>query len=375
MNRILLSPPDVGETELELVREAIESGWVVPLGPQVDAFEAEFADVVEADHAVAVSSGTAALHLSLLLAGVEAGNEVLCSDLTFVASANPIRYVNAVPVFIDSEERSWNLDAALVAERIEDGARRGRPPKAVVAAHVFGQTADMDALVEACERNGVVLIEDAAEALGATYRGRPPGSHGLLGVFSFNGNKMITTSGGGMLVTGDERLARRARKLATQAREPVPHYEHRELGFNYRLSNVLAALGRAQLRSLDSKVAARRAVYARYELGFRDLPGLAMQPEADWGRHSRWLTVIRFDGKRFGATPEDVRRALDQADVEARPVWKPMHLQPLYEGVEVVGGTVAEDLFATGLCLPSGSALAEPDQERVIEVIRGCQRA
>lgn len=368
--RIYLSPPHLGVREQEFVADAFASNWIAPLGPHVDAFEREFAERVGAEHAVALSSGTAALHLALQLAGVGPSDEVLVSTLTFVASVNPIRYLGAEPVLLDSERVSWNLDPGLLEEALDDRTQKGSPPKAVICVHLYGQPADLDRISQACERHGVTLIEDAAEALGARYGNRHPGTAGNAGVFSFNGNKVITTSGGGMLVTADGDLARHARKLATQAREPAPHYEHREIGYNYRLSNVCAAIGRGQLAVLDDRVAARRRIFDRYQAALGDLPGVAFQPEAPWGLHSRWLTVLTVDPAAAGTDREAIRRRLEAADIEARPVWKPMHLQPLYDNRHVYGGAIAAQLFEQGLCLPSGSSLTPDDQDRVITTFR-----
>ena len=381
MSRLFLSPPHIGSDELALVAEAFATNWVAPVGPHVDAFEAEFAAYTGAAHAVAVSSGTAALHLALRLAGVSRGDEVLVSDLTFCASVNPILYEGGVPVFVDSERTSWNLDPNLVEDALRARASGGRQVKALVAVHLYGQSADLDPLVGLCERYGVALVEDAAEALGATYTGaaggpgRSPGIDGQSGIFSFNGNKIITTSGGGMLVTDDAALAAHARKLATQARDDAPHSEHSEVGYNYRLSNVLAGIGRGQLRVLDARVDARRAVFEAYREALGGLPGIVFMPEAPLGRASRWLTCLTIDPDAFGATREDVRLALDAADVEARPVWKPMHLQPAYAAFEVVGGGVGADLFRDGLCLPSGSAMTAADVDRVVRGVRRVARA
>ena len=368
--RVFLSSPHLSGLEEQFVADAFATNWVTPLGPHVDAFEVEFAAAVGARYAVALSSGTAALHLGLLLAGVGPGDEVLVSTLTFVASVNPIVYLGATPVFIDSERSSWNMDPALLEEALDARARRGRLPKAVVLVHLYGQSADLDAISAACSRHGVPLIEDAAEALGASYKGRPPGTSGVSGVFSFNGNKIITTAGGGMLVSADEALIAHARKLSTQARDPAPHYEHSEVGYNYRMSNVLAAIGRGQLRVLGDRVAARRRNFAFYREALGDIPGIEFMPEAPWGTHTRWLTTLTIDPEEFAADREDIRRALDAEGIEARPVWKPMHLQPLYAQSPIVGGGVADDLYARGLCLPSGSNLTETDLERVVAVIR-----
>ena len=303
-DRIYLSPPHLGEAEEAFVREAFMTNWVAPVGPHVDAFEREFAEHVGSEHAVALSSGTAALHLALRLAGVGTGDEVLVSTLTFCASVNPVLYEGGVPTFIDSETHSWNLDPNLVEDVLRARDQAGKRPKALVAVHLYGQTADLDPLVALCERYGVTLIEDAAEALGATYKGRAPGTFGKAGIFSFNGNKIITTSGGGMLVTPDAELAAHARKLATQARDDAPHYEHSEIGYNYRLSNVLAGIGRGQLRVLEDRVDARRANFSAYQDALGDLPGVAFMPEADWGRATRWLTCLTIDPEAFGADRE-----------------------------------------------------------------------
>jgi sugar O-acyltransferase (sialic acid O-acetyltransferase NeuD family) len=374
-SRIYLSPPHVGREERALVEEAFDSNWVAPLGPQVDAFEAEFATATRCGHAAALSSGTAALHLALRRLGIGRGDEVLCSTLTFVASANPIVYEGATPVFVDSDEESWNMDPGLLAAELDDAARRGRLPAAVVLVHLYGQSADVAPILEACDRYGVPLVEDAAEALGAQYRGRSPGTFGRFGVFSFNGNKMITTSGGGMLVSPVETEIARVRFLASQAREAAPHYEHRTTGFNYRLSNVLAAIGRGQLRRLPERVAARRRNFAFYQEALGGVPGLTFMPEAPYGSSSRWLSVVLVDPALFGATALEVSRHLERADIEARPVWKPMHLQPLFAGCRTVGGAVAESLFRRGLCLPSGSALGDAQRSRVVETLLATPRA
>lgn len=367
--RIYLSAPHMGGMEEGFVAEAFSSNWIAPLGPHVDAFEREFAEVVGSPHAAALSSGTAALHLALILAGVGRGDEVFVSSLTFSASVNPILYLGAEPVFIDSDRTSWNLDPALLAEALRARARVGRPPKAVVVVHLYGQSADMDPILEVCREHGVTLVEDAAEALGATYKGRTPGTMGTAGIYSFNGNKIITTSGGGMLVSADGSMIAHARKLATQARDSAAHYEHSEVGYNYRLSNVLAAIGRGQLRVLPDRVAARRRNFEFYRDALGDLPGLEFMPEAPWGTHTRWLTCLTVDPAQFGADREALRLALEAENIEARPVWKPMHLQPVFARYSCVGGAVAADLFARGLCLPSGSELTGDDLGRVAEIV------
>jgi len=368
-NRIYLSPPDVGGAEIEFVLEAFQSNWVAPAGPNLDAFEEDFAQLVGSKHAVAVSSGTAALHLALRLAGVGPGDEVLCSSLTFVASAAPITYLGAKPVFIDSEERSWNMDPALACAVIEQKAKAGKAPKALVLVHLYGQSADIAPIKACCDKHGVKLIEDAAESLGATYGDASPGSFGLAGIHSFNGNKIITTGGGGMLVTDDAEFAKQARFLATQARDAAPHYEHSTIGYNYRLSNIAASIGLGQLTRLSGKVSRRRGHCKAYAEAFKGLPGVTMQPEAPWGQSTRWLSCLTIDPQVAGVTREQVRLALEAENIEARPVWKPMHLQPVFAGAEMHGGQVSARLFDQGLCLPSGAALSDEDRARVIATV------
>jgi dTDP-4-amino-4,6-dideoxygalactose transaminase len=370
---ILLSSPHMGEQELSFVQEAFSTNWIAPVGPHVDAFEQEFCDIVGSSHAAAVSSGTAALHLALRLAGVGVGDEVFCSTLTFVATANPIVYLGAKPVFIDSDRESWNIDPQLVVDALDQRAKQGKLPKAVVIVHLYGQSADIHPILQACNRYDIPLIEDAAEALGATYKDRTPGTFGIMGIYSFNGNKIITTSGGGMLVSEDASLMAKARFLATQARDPFPHYQHSDLGYNYRLSNVLAGIGRGQLQVLADRVAARRHNFALYQQELGDLPGLTFMPEAAYGQSSRWLSCLTIDPKKFGADREQVRLALAAQQIESRPVWKPLHLQPVFSGCETIGGTVSEQLFESGLCLPSGSNLSNDDLYRVIAAIRSMQ--
>ena len=369
MSRVYLSPPDVGDEERRLLLEALDSGWIAPLGPHVDLFEHELAGRVGVANAVALSSGTAALHLALLLVGVRPGDDVLVPTFTFVATANTASYIGARPVLVDCDADTWQMSPDLLAEELAERARRGTLPRAVVAVDLYGQTADYDALEPLCAEYGLPLLEDAAEALGASHRGAAAGSFGAMGVFSFNGNKIITTSGGGMLVSRHAELTDRARHLATQAREPEAHYEHVDLGFNYRMSNLLAALGVAQLRGLDRRLARRHAVNAAYRSALGGLPGIGFMPRADYGEPNDWLTCILVEADEFGATPEDIRLALEAHDIEARPTWKPLHLQPLFAGTPTVGGSVAAWVFERGLCLPSGSNLSDADQQRVVEVI------
>jgi dTDP-4-amino-4,6-dideoxygalactose transaminase len=368
--QIFLSSPHMGDHELAFVQEAFSTNWIAPVGPHVDAFEQEFCESVDCDHAAAVSSGTAALHLALQLAHVESGDEVFCSTLTFAATANPIAYLGAKPVFIDSDRTSWNMDPALLAEALDQRAKQGKLPKAVVLVHLYGQSADIAPILEACNRYEVPLIEDAAEALGATYKDRTPGTFGLMGIYSFNGNKIITTSGGGMLISEDSSLISKAKFLATQSRDPAPHYQHSEIGYNYRLSNVLAGIGRGQLRVLADRVNARRHNFERYQEALSDLPGINFMPEASYGRSTRWLSCLTIQPEQFGYDREQVRLALDTQQIESRPVWKPLHMQPVFAGCEAIGGQVSESLFERGLCLPSGSNLAEADLDRVIDAIR-----
>lgn len=365
-SRIFLSPPHIDGDEQARVQEAFASNYIAPAGPHLAAFEEEVAAWAGVPHAVALSSGTAGIHLAPRLAGVGPGDIVLCPTLTFVATANPIRYCGAEPVFIDSERRSWNMDPRLLEEALKKGPR----PRAVLVVDLFGQCADLEAIERLCAAYEVPLVEDAADAIGARCGQRPAGNFGQSAIFSFNGNKIITTGGGGMLVTRDPELARQARKLATQAREPAVHYEHRELGYNYRLSNVLAAIGRGQLARLEAKVARRREIFETYRRELRDLP-LSWMPEADFGpgtRCTRWLSCALLDPEA-GLTPHEVCAAMEKENIECRPVWKPMHRQPLYAGCLRHGGAVAEELYARGLCLPSGSGLTSDQQTRVITTL------
>jgi dTDP-4-amino-4,6-dideoxygalactose transaminase len=368
VTRIYLSPPDLAGTELTMLADAVESNWIAPLGPHVDAFEAEIAARVDVPHALALSSGTAALHLALEVMGVRRGDDVWVSTLTFVATANAVCYAGATPVFVDSEPTSWNLDPALLAQALDDAARVGRLPKVVIAVDLYGQCADLEPIVGACHRHGVLVIEDAAEALGATYHGRPAGSFGDLSVLSFNGNKIITTSGGGMLLGRRKDWLDRARYLSTQARSAARHYEHEAIGYNYRMSNLLAAVGRAQLSDLDRRVAARRTTNLAYRAA---LPEWQFLSEAPGGTSTCWLTCATVPTEAYR---DRVLDRLAAEDIEARPVWKPMHLQPVFAAARAVGGAVAERLFRRGICLPSGSRLSPTDRQRVIETIREVER-
>ncbi len=374
--RIFLSPPHMGEDERDLVADAFASNWIAPLGEHVDAFEREIARYVGVKAALAVSSGTAAIHLGLRLAGVAPGDTVFCSSLTFVASANPILYQGATPVFIDSEEASWNMSPQALERALREAAAADKLPKAVVIVNLYGQSADMGSLMALCEQYGVRVVEDAAESLGAVYKGRMSGAFGHVGTFSFNGNKIMTTSGGGMLVSDDVEAIEKARFWSTQAKEPARHYQHEEMGYNYRLSNVLAAIGRGQLRVLEERIEARRGVYKRYEQALGQLPGISFMPELATGRSTRWLTVMTLNPVETTLSAAQLIDTLGKENIEARPVWKPMHLQPLFAQCQYYphrpDESISDRLFAQGVCLPSGSSLTAEQQERVIDVITNC---
>ncbi|MGI9628375.1 MAG: DegT/DnrJ/EryC1/StrS family aminotransferase [Longimicrobiales bacterium] len=370
--RIPLSVPHLVGSELKAVEEAFLSNWLGPIGPELASFEEEFAEVLGVPAALATASGTAALHLALRVLGVGPGDEVMVSTLTFCASVNPILYLGAKPVFVDSERESWNLDPQLLVQDLDRRGAEGRLPAAVIAVHLFGQVADVGPILDSCRRWGVPLIEDAAEALGANHTLGAAGTLGEIAVFSFDASKMITTSMGGMLVSSDPALIAHARKLARQAREPFPHYEHEELGYNYRLSNLLAAMGRVQLGVLAERVAARRQVFGWYAEELTAEEGIRLQPEASWGRHARWLTCLALDPALVGVTRETLRVGLAAQGIETRPVWKPMHLQPVYRdmGIETLGGAVAEHLFDLGLCLPSSSSLERREVAEICTAIK-----
>ena len=372
MKRILLSVPHMGGTELGYVREAFDTNWLSTVGPNLTAFEATFSEqCVDGLPCVAVSSGTAAIHLGLRALGVGPGDTVLTSTLNFTAGVNPVVYQGATPIFVDSETESWNLDPQRLTDWLRAHALRGGAlPKAAVVVHLYGQSANLDALREVLAPYGIPLLEDAAEALGGRHRGRRLGTEGAVAAFSFNGNKIITTTGGGMLVAQDPKIIDKARYWSTQAREPRVEYHHTEIGYNYRMSNVLAGIGRGQLEVLGDRVAARRAIRARYASAFADLPGMSPMPEAPWALHTHWLSVFRVDPARAAVDAAGLIRALDAADIEARPVWKPMHLQPVHAGYATVGGEVAERLYREGICLPSSSSLTDEEQGRVIAAVR-----
>lgn len=366
MARIYLSPPDVGPLEREYLLRALDGGWVAPAGPDLDAFEREIAEITGWEGAVALASGTAALHLALLTQGVGPGDTVFVSTFTFAASANAVTYCGATPVFVDSEAATWNMSPQLLADALADARRRNHLPKAVVVVDLYGQCADYDEIVPQCRELGIPVIEDAAEALGASYKGSPAGTLGDVGVFSFNGNKIMTTSGGGMFLSPSTELATRVRHLSTQAREPAVHYEHVDIGFNYRLSNLLAALGRAQLQRLPAMSTRRREINARYRQLLEDADGLSFMPNAPWGGWNGWLSCVVFNQS---STRDEVQAALDAEGIESRPLWKPMHRQRAFAGAPAWVDGTSDALFERGLCLPSGSALSDDDVDYVAAIV------
>ena len=372
--RIFLSPPHMGDEELKFVRDAFESNYIAPLGPQIDAFEREFSEKVGIPYTVALSSGTSAMHLAIKSLGAGSGDEVFASTLTFIGSVSPIVFQGASPVFIDSDRSSWNLDPFLLANELSACTSKGTLPKAVIPTDLYGQCADYDKIQEVCDFYKVPVIIDAAESLGSKYKDRSAGYAGRASIFSFNGNKIITTSCGGMLASNDKKFIDYARKLSQQAREPFPYYEHMEIGYNYRMSNILAAIGRGQLQVLDERVKRKRHIFEYYKNSLGNISGIEFMPETAYGKSNRWLTVILITPQEFGVDREIVRLALESENIESRPVWKPMHLQPVFKGCRCIGGIVAEDLFSRGLCLPSGTAMSESDLNRVVNVILNCKQ-
>ncbi|MCF8102155.1 MAG: aminotransferase class I/II-fold pyridoxal phosphate-dependent enzyme [Desulfarculaceae bacterium] len=372
--RVFLSPPHMGGEELELVRQAFASGYIAPMGPQVSAFEEDFARVMKRGHALAVTSGTAAMHLALRVLGVGPGDVVLASTLTFIGSVTPAVFQGAELVFVDSEESSWNMDPALLEEALAHEKERGKVPKVVLPTDLYGQCADLDTIKKACRPYGTRVVADSAESMGALYKGEPAGKGADLAVYSFNGNKIITTSGGGMLASDHGELITRARHLATQARDDAPHYQHSQIGYNYRMSNILAAIGIAQLGVLPQRVEAKHWIFDFYRQALGGVPGLEFMPTTPHGRPNHWLTVILVDPDEFGVDREQLRLALEEGNIESRPVWKPMHLQPVFQGSRVYGGRVSEGLFERGLCLPSGTQITEADIKRVVSIIKTTRR-
>jgi dTDP-4-amino-4,6-dideoxygalactose transaminase len=379
--RMFLSPPCMSGQELEYVKEAFASNYIAPLGPMVDGLEQDICTFTGAQHCAALSSGTAALHLALILLGVERGDDVLCPSFTFVATASPIVHLGATPVFVDSEPDTWNMCPARLEEAILDRKANGHTPKAIIVVHLYGMPAKLDAILKIARQHEIPVIEDAAEAIGSTYAGSNPssdaravGTFGIMGVFSFNGNKIITTSGGGALVSDCEEHIKRAYFLATQARDPAPHYEHSEIGFNYRMSNIVAAIGRGQMEALPGFVERCRAINARYRAQLDGLPSITFLTEpSDAYRSNFWLTTITVDSVLFGADREAIRLKLEVENIESRPVWKPMHLQPVFQKMKapMYGGAVCEQIFRDGLCLPSGPSMSDEDVDRVCSIILG----
>src|SRR5699024_2610780 len=364
--RIYLSSPHMSDEgyELEYINEAFDSNWIAPLGENVNKFEEELAEKVGSKHGAALVSGTSAIHLALKAAGVEEGDIVFCQDLTFSATANPIIYENARPVFIDSNYETWNM----CPKALEEAFEKYPQVKAVLVVHLYGLSADLDKIVELCKRHNVTLIEDATESLGTYYKGQHTGTFGDYGIFSFNGNKIITTSGGGMLVSENKERVEKVRFWSTQARDKARHYQHSEIGYNYRMSNVVAGIGRGQLKVLDDRVTKKKYIYEYYKRELKDLQGIGFMPENEWDNCNRWLSCITLDGK---VRPLDIIEALEKDNIESRPIWKPMHLQPVFKEYDYIGLDVGEKLFENGLCLPSDTKMIDEDLDRVVEIIRG----
>lgn len=370
--RIFLSRPHMGGTELDYIHDAFDKNWVAPLGENVTEFENSIKNYVGVNAAVAVGSGTSAIHLALIESGVQKDDIVFCSSLTFSASANPIIYQSAIPVFIDSEMDSWNMSPDALRKAFEKYAEKGIKPKAVVAVNLYGQSAKMDEIKAICDEYKTTLVEDAAESLGAIYKGQKSGTFGKYGIFSFNGNKIITTSGGGMLISNDEEHIAHALFVSTQARDKALHYQHSELGYNYRLSNISAGIGRGQMEVLDQRIQRRREIFDKYNAAFGSIEGFDFQPELPDSKSNRWLTALTIDESKTGFSALDLIDALQQNNIEARPVWKPMHLQPFFESYDYImsGNDNGAYLFNHGVCLPSGSDMTDAQQDRVIEIIK-----
>lgn len=356
--------------ELQFVKEAFASNWIAPVGPDIEAFEKEMCDYTDAKHAVALSCGTAAIHLALIISGVKQGDEVLCSTFTFAGSAFPVTYIGATPVFIDSAEDSWNIDPGLLEEAVKDRIKKGEKPKACIVVHLYGISADLDPIMEICNKYDIVLIEDAAESMGASYKGKHTGTIAHLGVFSFNGNKIITTSGGGMLVGHDKEQIEQASFLATQARDPEPHYEHSRIGYNYRMSNIVAAIGKGQLKVLDERVKRKKEIFEFYKNSLRGIQGISFMPEPEFSFSNYWLTCITVDQELAGFSREDIRLSLEKDNIESRPLWKPMHIQPVFKHCPAYTNGTSDLLFKTGLCLPSGTSLSKNDLNRILNCLK-----
>jgi dTDP-4-amino-4,6-dideoxygalactose transaminase len=369
--KIWLSSPHMGGREEVYVKEAFDTNWIAPLGPHVDGFEKDLADFTGSKNVAALSSGTSAIHLALIMLDVKAGDEVLCQSFTFSASANPIVYQGAVPVFIDSEEETWNMSPVYLRSAIEERIQKGKKPKAIIPVHLYGMPGKMEAIMAIAKEFNIAVIEDAAEAIGSTINGKACGTFGDMGVLSFNGNKIITTSGGGALISDTNSYISTARFLATQARDAAPHYQHSHIGYNYRMSNVCAAIGRGQMEVLSTRVEQRRANYLFYTDVLKNLPGISFLPEPAGCFSNRWLTTIIVNPQQSGGiTREDIRLSLEKENIESRPLWKPMHLQPVFKQYPFYGDGTSEKLFEQGLCLPSGSNLSSIDLERVVDIIQ-----
>ncbi len=360
----------MGGTEREFVSRAFDSNWIAPVGPDIDAFEQEIVNYTSASYAGAVISGTAAIHLALMLLNIEQSDEVICSSFTFAGSVFPVLYGGATPVFVDSEESSWNMDPNLLESAIKKSIKKGKKPKAIILVHLYGQSADIDPIMAIAGRYEIPLIEDAAESMGGLYKGKHTGTFGRFGIFSFNGNKIITTSGGGVLVGKNSEDIERARYLATQARSPAVHYEHTCVGYNYRMSNIVAAIGRGQLSVLDQRVERKRAIFERYRSALEEIDGVGFMPEPVWSRSNRWLTCITLNPAKIKKTHEELRLALESENIESRPLWKPMHLQPVFSHYPAFTNSVSETLFQRGLCLPSGTGMSDDDLTRTIDTVR-----
>lgn len=372
-SKIYLSSPHMGGKELDFIHEAFQENWIAPLGPNVNGFESDLANYIGCDvHVAALSTGTAAIHLALIMLGVKAGDEVICQSMTFSATANPIVYQGAIPVFVDSEEETWNMCPVELEKAIKERIAKGKKPKAIIPVHLYGMPANMDAIMAVADQYEIPVIEDAAEALGSTYKGKKAGSFGVISALSFNGNKIITTSGGGALVTQSKEFADNARFLSTQARDAAPHYQHSQIGYNYRMSNICAGIGRGQMLVLDERIQQRRANHAMYESVLSSVPGIRFLKEPEGSFSNRWLTTILLDASKTpnGVTRETLRLAFEKDNIESRPLWKPMHMQPVFEQYPYYGDNkVSERLFENGLCLPSGSNLTEEEKQRILRVL------
>ena len=373
--RIFLSAPHMSGREMDYVQQAFESNYIAPVGPQLNQFEAKFLETTGFQHCVAVSNGTSAIHLLLRSLGVGEGDIVLGSTLTFVGSVSPVSYQNAELVFIDSDKGSWNMDPNLLESEIKSLMKQGKKPAAVIPTELYGQPCELDDIVEICEPHEIPVICDSAESLGADYKNRPVGRAARAATYSFNGNKIITTSGGGMIASDDEQLVQHCRYLATQARQPVLHYDHHEIGFNYRMSNILAAIGIGQLEVLPDRVARKRSIFSQYKTRLAELHGISMMPDSKNGNSTRWLSVIVIDEKQFGANPLKIIEALEEQNIESRPVWQPLHRHKAFAACRCVGGEVAMSLYEQGVCLPSGTAMTDSQVDRVCDIIQALHQA